>query len=195
MDGTGQEQVTTQFLRIKLFNAYAEELMPIFEVFEIRIIQAAKDLVQEFRDRREELHDKLAAEYDSKGEKRPSSLYSKPQLFFRDRRGSLQVYWQDVHQNKGKKESYRPIRKNNDGDYNVKFLQARAGYASDLVGEFEPRAQAIRQMWRDLMDAKRAVRYGLQRMPAETATLAREHAREHDLVPRSPRSDPPSHVE
>ena len=150
------------------FRAIEHGLMPIIEIEEMRLIAAARELERQFRDQKQAVHQGLVEQHDAAKGRRPAGFYSKIQLFSKHRRGSLQIYWQDVHQTKGGNgPAYVYLRKSGKDGYNIAALRGRASYAADLVAEYEGRAQVIRKLWRDLMEVKRSCRNSLLRLPAE----------------------------
>lgn len=157
-------------LQSAMYEACEHALMPIIEREEARLIAAAKTLEQEFRTKKKSLHEFLVKAHGSDGGRRPAGMYSKVQLFAKHRRGTLQIYWQDVHQTRGSgTPAYVYLRKTTASGYDIKALQARAAYAAELVAEYEKRAQVIRGLWKDLMDIKRRCHHALMRLPKDVA--------------------------
>jgi len=175
-DGTG-----------KLFIGCEHKLMPEVEVLEAHLIALADNLVDEFRDRRKLLYDHLVKAQAPNEKRNGPKLYSSVSLFSRHKRGSLQVYWQNVNRNtRVGREAYQYIRQQASGGYSIQQLQRSAGYAADLVAEFEVRAAEIRRHWKGLMTTKRSVQDQLKRLPPHAAMAAAKRDGHAGLVPRSP---------
>lgn len=171
----------------ELFQEYDARLMRSIEDAETILIGEAQRLVKEFRDRKKELGEQIVRAL-APGAPRSSGTYSKLQLFTRWRGGSLQIYWQEVHIIRGtKRGKYKYIPFHTPAGYEVRRLQSEAGYAADLVGEYEPRAAQLRMYWSSLQDIKRATRTALQRLPAYASSFAAEQAAIDGPVPRTQR--------
>jgi hypothetical protein len=169
----------------ELFQEYEERLMRSIEDAETILIGEAERLVAEFRDRKKTLGKQVIGER-AIGKTKPADGYSKLQMFTRWRGGSLQIYWQEVHVVRGtKKAKYKYIPFHTPLGYEVRRLQSEAGYAADLVGEYEPRAAQLRMYWSSLQDIKRATRTALQRLPTYASGFAVEQAANDGPVPRT----------
>lgn len=173
-------------LQLGMFAMCENSLMPILEVQEARLIAAGKELEQSFRAEKKRLHQALVEAHSKTGGKRPAGLYSKIQLFSKHRNGTLQIYWQDVHQTRGTgTPAYIYLRKTQPDGYDAKLLQARATYAADLVVVYEARAKVIRRLWRDLMEIKKKTRDALQRLPKDVPEQAIDADRKNAHIHRS----------
>lgn len=169
-------------------NIYGEiegKILPGVENVESLLIGEAQILVKEFRDRRKQLHADLKEKLSGTGKRRGAEFYSKLSLFCRYRKGTLQIYWQEVHTNtKSKAPAYRYMRMHTPGGYNIPTLKSEAGYAAPLVAEFEERAAVLRLRWTSIQEIKRGVTNTLLRLPAY-ATQAQSDERENGPVPRT----------
>ncbi len=167
-----------------IFGEIEGKILPGVHNLESLLINEAQELVREFRDRRTQLHADLKASQPTPGRRRGAEFYSKLSLFCRYRKGTLQIYWQEVHTNtKSKAPAYRYMRMHTPSGYNIAALKAEAGYAAPLVEEFEDRAAVIRLRWTSVQDIKRGVTYTLLRLPPYAS--ASQVADENGPVPRT----------
>ena len=149
-----------------MFDVMENKIMPAIEVEETRIVGKANELIAEFIDRKKRLHEDKKLDPGNKGK----AVYSPLLMSARHHSGSLQLIWQELHftPTRGgteRRRKYVHIRKTSSGIYNIPRLKQKAGYAEELVDEFETRAREIRERWQQLMRLKKDVRNAIMRLP------------------------------
>lgn len=112
----------------------------------------AESLVANFREGREELQTEIQKDLDARrllGTRR-QSLYCPLSLFVRSTRGTLELYWQEVHINRQtRRPVYKYLRRNSNGETDMRILMARARFfEKSLVRATELEARRIRKYWR-----------------------------------------------
>lgn len=163
------------------------QALPALERAEVSLIAAAHRLVDEFRTQRRSIHDALKAQ---PGQAAP---YSPMQLFARHHRGTLQIYWQTVDIGKNGGRVYRYIRKGaktgkRGKGYDMSMLRKKAGYAADLVEQYEAMAEKQRQTWAKLQAAKMALYGAVRDLPEHASDVEPQPGNAPGLIPRSPNS-------
>lgn len=171
-----------------MFDVLENRMMPAIEVEETRIVGLANALVSSYVDSKKSAHEALVHDPANAGK----SHYSPLQLIARHRKGSLQVYWQEMHfvpvaGHTERTKKYKTIKRSTTGTYSIETLLKVSGYASELVVEHEMRARELRERWAQLMQLKKDVRNAIKRLPSGVEQLLAE-IQEQSLDKMIPRS-------
>jgi len=140
----------------------------------------ALNLVEWFRRERAALQE--AAGRSESG----APTYAPLNLFARRRKGSLEIFWQEVHRTKTGRTMYAYLRRNAKGHYTTRELMTRAkDFERELVALAEERAQKLRGQWRQstLLRQQLAASMKIARSELQTLTAAARAAGMDAFVP------------
>jgi len=146
-------------------------ILPLIEIEETRIIARAMALSEAFIEDKKTLHVRAVNDPVNAGK----SLFSPLILSVRHINGSLQIAWKEIHFIQGLAEQPRwkkhvHLRKGGAGNYYIASLQKSAGYAAELVEDYESRARELRKFWQQLMLLKKDIYAAIRRLPVLTDT-------------------------
>jgi len=193
---------------------HTNEILPVIEIEESRAVGYATRLAEQFIEEKKILHARFKNDPAHAGD----ALYSPLILSARHINGSLQIVWKEVHLiprkdggDRWKKRIHLP--RGSAGNYNLASLRKSAGYAAELVEDYELRARELRKHWQLLMTLKKAIYAAIRRLPvaaiadplqadtpagqartesASIDTLVPKPAPDPVLSPDKPRHRPPS---
>lgn len=171
-----------------MFDVLENRMMPAIEVEETRIVGLANELVGSYVARKSHLHELFKHDPANAGK----SHYSPLQLLARHRKGSLQLYWQEMHfvpvpGTEERRRKFKTIYKSPTGTYSIDALKKVAGYATELVPEYEMRSRELRERWKQLMQLKKDIRNAIKRLPVgvEQVLASLKEDSLDKLIPRS----------
>lgn len=143
----------------------ADELGGLIQEVLMSLENQAIALRDVFREERQRIQKEEWGRSKREGRKSKDG-YAPINLFVRPRKGSLEIFWQEVHVVRGTNQRrYIYIPKGRDGNYSERSLRPRAKpYELELVLSTERRAAQLRHWWRvwgGMRDAIRATRKGV----------------------------------
>jgi len=149
-----------------MFKTLDTIFLPHIEIEETRIVAVAVALAESFVRDKKHLH----AQARNAPENAEKMLFSPLMLSARYINGSLQITWKEVHLIKyktgdGRWKKYIPLPRRSNGGYSIARLQKSAGYASEIVEDYEQNAADLRERWQQLMTLKKDIYAAIWRLP------------------------------